>query len=56
MEGGSGQLPISNAISFSITEGILGGLLGVIHPTNLSPAPLCQSCQYKGDFDVVCGL
>lgn len=42
MEGENRQLPISDTIIISITEGILGGLLGIIHPANLSKEPLCQ--------------
>lgn len=41
--GESRQLPISDTISFSITEGILGGLLAIIFSANLSKEPLCQS-------------
>lgn len=55
VEGKSSQLLISNTISFSTAEGILGELLGIIYPENLSQKPLWQSCWYKGDFDVACG-
>lgn len=55
VEGKSSQLLISNTISFSTAEGILGELLGIIYPENLSQKPLWQSCWYEGDFDVACG-
>lgn len=56
MEGETRQLPVSDTITVFTTERILGGLLSIVHPANLSKEPLVNACWYKGYFDVVCGL